>query len=251
MRVVLTLVALLVVAVAAGLYYVTQNLDSIVASAIETYGSELTGTSVRVASVEIAIMEGRGTVRGLRVGNPPGFSSGDAFSLGEITLAIDPSSVTEEPYGVTTVRILAPEVNAELDARARTNIDVIKKNVDAYTGSGGGEAAPDDGGAAGPAPKITIGELRFEDGKLAADTTAVGGKPVEVKLPGLRLTKLGGTSGQPADVIGKQVLEAYTKVVAKTVTREVAGKQANQLIDEHVGGREGEALKSVLGGALK
>jgi hypothetical protein len=247
-RILLILVAFIVVAVGAVLYYVAQNLDSIVENAIEAYGSELTGTAVRVASVEIALTEGRGTIRGLRIANPSGFSSGDAFSLGEITLAIDPSSVTDEPYGITTLRILAPAVNAEFDARARTNIDAIRKNVDAYVGGGGGGEEPTSGGG-GPAPRITIGDLRFEDGKLAADTTALGGKPVDVKLPGLRLRNLGGANGQPADVIGKQVVAAYTQVVAKTVAQAVAGEEANELIDKHIGGREGEALKGILGGA--
>ena len=53
-----------VVALAAGVYFLLTSLDVIVERAIEHYGSEITGTAVRVASVDISLSSGRGTVRG-------------------------------------------------------------------------------------------------------------------------------------------------------------------------------------------
>ena len=47
------------------LYAVVSTLDTLVARAIESYGSAMTGTAVRVGSVNIDLAEGSGTIRGL------------------------------------------------------------------------------------------------------------------------------------------------------------------------------------------
>ena len=77
-QIALGLAVVVIIGVGYGAYYLLSNLDSIVKSAIEQYGSEITGTRVRVGSVKITLTEGRGTIRGLRVGNPSGFSSNGA-----------------------------------------------------------------------------------------------------------------------------------------------------------------------------
>ena len=93
----------LVLAVAGILWFVSSRLDSMVAQLIETHGSQATGTAVRVGSVSIDVTGGRGTIRGLRVANPKGYSRGDAFELGEITLGIDLGSIQSSPIPGSTV----------------------------------------------------------------------------------------------------------------------------------------------------
>jgi hypothetical protein len=256
MRIAFGILAAAIVAVAGALFYLSSNLDSLVKDAIETYGSEIVGTRVRVASVKITLSEGTGSIRDLRIGNPSGFSSGDAFRLREITLGIDvdPATIGEEPYVIDVIRIIAPEVNAEVNATGGTNIQVIQKNVESYAGTGGGAGGTHSGDtrdASDPAPRIRIGELVFEKAKLAADTTALGGKAVDLSLPPLRLTKLGGNGGKAADAIAQQVLEAYSKVVAKAIARELVQGKVGSLIDDKIGGTEGEAVKGLLKGLLK
>ena len=62
--------AAVVVIAAVAAYLLLTSLDAIVERAIERYGSEITGTAVRVSSVDISLTSGRGTVRGLTVANP-------------------------------------------------------------------------------------------------------------------------------------------------------------------------------------
>jgi hypothetical protein len=61
-------------------------------------GTEIVGTRVRVDSVDIELAAGRGTIRGVRVANPEGYSDADAISLAEIELAIDARSLREQPF---------------------------------------------------------------------------------------------------------------------------------------------------------
>ena len=250
MRIALGLIGAIVLVVAAVLLYVAASLDSLVKQGIETYGSRIAGAPVRVGSVEISLSSGRGTLRELSISNPEGFSKGDALRLGEITLDIRVNSLTQEPLVIHEVKILAPEVNAEVSASGRTNIDVLRRNVSAYAGtsSDGGLstekslAAEDDI----PTPRLRIDELTFADGKLATDTTAVGGDVRALELPPLQLSGLGGKNGQPTDVIAKTILEAYTRSVVSAIAKSVAASRTEKLIDEKVGGELGEVAKDFL-----
>jgi hypothetical protein len=244
-------VLVLLVVVGGGVYYLISSLDSLVKSGIETYGSQITGTPVRVSSVKIELTSGRGTIRGLRIGNPEGFSSNDAFSLGEITLDLDPGSITAEPVIVEEVLIRAPVVHFEVDANGASNIEAIKKRVARYQGgsSGGTGAGGGAGGGAGASagPLLSVVRFTFDEGKVAADTSAMGGSVQQLALPPLEMTNLGGSRGAPPDQVGKAVMNRYTAVVGKVV----AQYGAERLIDEKLGGEEGEAAKKLLRGIMR
>lgn len=247
-RALIVVAVLVVVAVAGTILYLLHNLDAIVKAAIEREGSAITGTAVSVGSVEIALTEGRGTIRNLRIANPPGFETPDAFSLGEITLAIDPKSVTSQPIVVNTVTIDSPTVVFELDDKARANLQVIQEHVTAATTGGGGGGT----GGGGPEPRLAVRRFTFEKGALEANTEAVGGKTQRVEAPPLRLADLGGRRGATGAELGKQVLAAYLEQVLKTVARQQLGSQADRLIQEKLGsGQEGEAARKLLDRVLK
>ena len=250
MRIALGLIAAVAVVVVAVLLYAAASLDRLVKQGIETYGSRIVGAPVRVGSVEISLSSGRGTLRELSISNPDGFSSGEALRLGEITLDIQLSSLTQEPLVIQEVKILAPEVNAEVSASGSTNIDELRRSVSTYGGTGSdGKPATDSSSATEdgtPPPRLRIDELEFAGGRLAADTTAVGGDVRVLELAPLRLSGLGGKNGQPIDVIAKSILDSYTRSIASVVGKSMAASRAEKLIDEKVGGELGEAAKGLL-----
>ena len=59
---------------AVAVYLLLSNLDSLVERGIEKFGSEAAGTKVSVDRVAIDLRQGRGSILGLTVANPPGFS---------------------------------------------------------------------------------------------------------------------------------------------------------------------------------
>jgi len=231
-------------------FYVLSNLDSIVQRAIEKYGSEILGTRVTVGAVEIGLTEGRGTIRGLRVANPPGFSSGDALSLGEITIQIDPESVTGNPIVIPQVKILAPKVNYEVNAKAHSNVNAILDNVS----SGGGssepkEPAPGQGG--GEPLRISIGSFVFEEGDVSANLSALGHKQgVSTPLPAVRMHNVGGRNGASPDEVGQQIASEFLGAVE----RAIAGGQIGSLIKgagQGVIDEAGKAAKGLLDKVFK
>src|SRR5512146_2427424 len=93
-NVIVLAVALILLAGGGALWWLYASRDALIKRAIEHFGPELTGVSVRVASVKLEPLDGRGAIKGLEIGNPPGYKAPHAISLGEIALAVEPSSLT-------------------------------------------------------------------------------------------------------------------------------------------------------------
>ena len=71
-------VFLIVVIVGASIF-LWSSLDKIIEGAIEKYGSEVTQTPVKVSGVKIGLASGEGSISGLSIGNPKGFTDPDIF----------------------------------------------------------------------------------------------------------------------------------------------------------------------------
>src|SRR5260221_4590356 len=75
--------AVLLLAVGGTLWWLYASREALIKHAIERYGPDLTGVSVKVKSVKLEPVEGLGAIGGLEIGNPPGFSAPRALTLGE------------------------------------------------------------------------------------------------------------------------------------------------------------------------
>ena len=103
-------VAELVVIVIAVSVYLWSSLDSLVESAIEKYGSQVTQTRVEVAGVKLALTSGEGTIQGIQIGNPAGFSRKHIFTLGNVSVTVDPKTVTEDVVVIDKIIIQEPQI---------------------------------------------------------------------------------------------------------------------------------------------
>lgn len=225
-----------VVIVATAAFLLLTSLDAIVERAIERYGSEITGTPVRVASVDISLASGRGTVRGLTVANPKGFSSDSAFSLDEITLQIDVGTVTSRPIVIDEINVGAPAALFEVNRSGAVNVEVIRSNAD------GGEPAAEEEEPL----RLVIRKFSLRDGEISADTTAVGGKQAEVRLPPLTLSNIGAPQGATPGEVGKILVRVLAKQVAAAVAAQKLDAYLEKKIDEKLEGVAGKAAKELL-----
>jgi uncharacterized protein involved in outer membrane biogenesis len=210
---VLIVFAAVVVLIVAGVVYMLSNIDSLVAKSIEKHGSEVTRTSVTVSGVELSLKEGRGSITGLRVESPDGFDVRDAFTLGDITLDIDIQSLRGEPIVIDEIRVSAPVVNVEVKENGASNIDELRKNVEASVGgnAGGGDSGGKD-------KKIRIKQFVFEKGSIEVDVSAMGLEKRTVTLPEIRLDDIGGADGATANEITKIILGEVIKKVAVEIS---------------------------------
>ncbi len=234
---------MLLILLALLLWLVNVSLDSLVQTALETHGARLTGSRVVVEDVDISPQSGKGTLRGVRIVNPAGYSRADAIRFGEVSLRIDVSTLVQDPLVIEEIRIDAPHANYEVKPPGKSNIDVIRENIERALPKGttpGAETAPAPGA---PVRRLVIRKLSFENGSVAGDARALGGKQFEATLPPVRLSNVGGGQGKPGDEVGQTVLVAFTRAVARSVASQELGK----LLEKELGGA-GEAAKRLLDG---
>ncbi|MDX8407513.1 MAG: hypothetical protein R8L58_03925 [Mariprofundaceae bacterium] len=252
-KVMIGLFAVLVV-IAGGLIYVWSSLDGIVKNAIQTYGSEATKTEVSVASVRIKPESGEGSIAGLSVANPQGFSDANIFQLGEISTKIDTASITRNPVIIDELIIKAPAVFYEINKAGTSNVDALKKNL-GLSSDEQSAAGKEEGGEA---KKMIIKKLVVEGGKARVLIAALGGKEQSVALPAMRLTDVGKKTGgatalEVARILSNAMLKNVKGSVARVGVNQYLGKSADAFKKGalgKIGGAAGEAPAD-MGGALK
>jgi len=251
-KIVLGAILVLLITIGFSVYYLLSNLDSIVKSAIETYGSEATQTSVRVDNVKIVLQDGSGAIQGLTVGNPQGFGTPRAFSLGEIATQIDLKSLSEDVPVIEHITIRGPEVFFEINEKGQNNLDKLKSNLQ----SGSSKTSSSSSSKGGPEPKLIIRKLLFSDGNIHARVVPLD-KDYELKLPNIQMNDLGGKTGATPSQIASQVVKVLTDRALAEIRKQGIDQYKAQLEGEvnkrletekeKLGGKVGEKLKGVLG----
>ena len=230
----------------AGVYWVVSSLDHLVASAIETYGSEATQTQVSVSGVKISLADGKGTIKGLVVENPDGFKTDHAFRLAGISLELDTSTLASDVIVIKSIKIDSPSVIYEIVGR-RSNIDVIQRNLASYGGSSG-EASTE----TSEAPKLVIENLIITGGtvKVSAPGLDPGSHPT-AKLPNIHVRNIGKASGgATAAEVTQQILQQLTQGSGRAVS-DLGIDALEGVVGTHRGRLEeaGRQLKEGVGGA--
>lgn len=270
MKKVLIGLAVLVVIVAGGLYFVWSNLGSIIKTAVEETGSKVTQVSVTLDAVDVdKLTDGQAGIRGLTVGNPSGFNTDSALKLGEVSVKVDPATVTSDVIVVKEVVIAAPQVTYEFGSGG-SNIGTIQKNVEKAAGgasSGGGSGGGSSGSGDSGGPKLVIENLYVRDGRVNVSADFLKGQSQGAKLPSLHLKDIGKSGGSntgatPAEV-AKKVIAAISAAATQAVGnmnvgaikdalgKELGGAAAGIQKSLEKGGDAGKVLKEGAGEAEK
>lgn len=211
-------VGVVVVAIAVGLYYLSQNAGKMVEAAIEEHGSRATQVAVALDGVDISLSDLKAGLRGLTVANPDGFKTERAISLGEISVKIAENWSTDVIV-IDEIMVNAPEITYEIGSGG-SNIAAIQENVENFmkvmsgpdnggddsASSGGGES---DGGKEGP--KVVINDFYIKNGKVNVSASLLQGKSLTTPLPDIHLEDIGKDDGgaTPAEVV-EQLISAIT-----------------------------------------
>lgn len=195
-----------IVAIAGGIYYLSQNAGKIVESVIEEQGTRATQVAVALDAVDINYTDLKAGLRGLTVANPAGFKTDRAISLGEISVKIA-KDWSADVIVIEEVMINAPEITYEIGSGG-SNIAAIQKNVDNFMKvMSGPEKA--EGGKEGP--KVIINDLYIKNGKVNVSASLLQGKSLTTPLPDIHLEDIGKDDGgaSPAEVVN-QLIAAIT-----------------------------------------
>jgi uncharacterized protein involved in outer membrane biogenesis len=156
-------------------------------------------------------------MKGLLVGNPQGFSSPSAISVGSTSLAIKPGSLLKDKVIVQSIEVQAPEITFETGLNVKeNNLNKILANLDDSLG-GGGEKEPakpkaPKEPAANAGKKLQVDDFHIVGGKLRVTVNVMGNRSATLNLPEIRLKDLGqGPEGITAAELAKLALDAIEK----------------------------------------
>lgn len=195
------LLILAVLVLVLGAVVVSMLISRGIRAGVESFGPKVTGTPVTLHGVSLAPWSGGASMTGFTVGNPEGFKSEHAFYLEHGSVKIQLASLTKDVIVIDKIHVTGAEITYEL-GMGKSNIGVIRKNVDAFVDSvGGGSSAPE-----GAKRKVIIKEFVFEKGKVRPTATVLQGASVGVPIPTITLTGIGEKSG------GETVAEAIDQI---------------------------------------
>jgi hypothetical protein len=206
-----TLIAALV-AVTGVAWWLHSNLDAMVMRGISRYGSEMTQARVSVQSVQIRSTDGSGVIRGLTVGNPAGFRTPHALSVGVIEVVVDVRTLADPVVVVKRIVIDSPDVIYER-GDASTNFDAIQKNIARSRGaSSSSSASSGSKDAESPGRKLIVDELIIRHARAQAGASVLGGQTVSATLPDIALHNVGRAQG---GITPAQLGEVVTRALSQ------------------------------------
>ncbi len=246
-KMLLMLVAVLTVGVVGASYY----FDTLIKRGVETVG-HLAQVEMRVAGISLRGIDGA-LVKGFSIGNPKGFSPGNAVSLDKISVTVDPGSLLAETIVIKEIAIDAPEITYEANMNG-TNLGALG---DAFASLGGNkESATQDDDTAKGGKKVIIEHLYVRGGKMNIAAGLAGQSMSQVvAFPDLHLTDIGKDSGgatlaQSINVVMGVVVQTAALVNADALKNAVNGltKDAQGTLKGLTGQAE-SAVESLQGGA--
>jgi len=242
LRVLLVVVVLVIlVVVTLGLF-----LDRAIKSGVETAGPKFARVAVRLDSVSVSLLSGSGKIKGLVVGNPEGYTTPHAISVGSASVALQPGSLLSDKIVIRSIRIESPEIVFEGGLRGN-NLSQIRDNLNAALGGAGERSTPQTPSESEkPARKLQVDELLITGGKVKVSLKGTGGFAAPVPLPDIHFTNLGqGPEGITPGELARKVLAAVTEGAIKAAAGAVtdigkgaveaatgAGKEATEQVEK-------------------
>jgi len=208
-------VVIIVVVVVLGV----SNLGPMIKNAVNTFGPEITKTEVKLGDVGISIFSAEAKLKDFFLGNPEGFKSPQALSVGSIHVNVDEKSITKDTIIIDRIEVVAPEITYE-KVRGTDNFKAIQNNVNKVVNANKTAKTSGAEGKEGEGKKIIIRNFIVKDGKVNLTMSALGGKTIAANLPDIHLKDVGQKQGgaSPADAFKEIFDTLYAKITSPAVT---------------------------------
>ena len=191
---------------------------------------------MHVGSVELDLRQGMGRLRDLRIENPEGFSSGDLFDLGSITLTLDVKSALAVASGrsrhliIKEVSVESPRAEVIVRKDGFTNLNALEAGISSAPAPAASESDKS-------APlRLTLNRVSMARVEISADTQAMDGKRHQLELSDFQMREVGGAEGRSPGEVGARIARAF----ATRLAQRVASRAAVHQLDRRRG-REGTA----------
>jgi hypothetical protein len=212
-------------------------LGSIVKTGVNRFAPRLTQTKVVLAGAHVSPLTGGGTLSGLVVGNPDGWSDNPALSFGRIHVDLAPFSVFGDHIVVKDIEVDQAEFNYETKVISSNIGDLLKRIEGNAEGNGAGGAPVSKGGQP---IKFEVMHFRLHGGRVRL---GVGPTALVLPMPPIDLDNLGTAEGGiTANQLAFAIMRSVTTGVVGATTQAV-GKAGATL-----GAAAGDGAKKALDG---
>ena len=211
-----TLGFMMLVALAAGLYFVMFRLDSVIESRVEKAATAAFGTKVKVTGVKTDLRDGTLTVDQISVANPPGYESPFAARLNSVQATVD-----YDDLEIRQLVIRNPEFYVE-EHNGKTNFGQMLQALN----SGSQSAASNDTGKAEPV--IAIRHLRIDETQ-AAFSSQTFDRYTDMQVDAIEMNNLRGTPTELARQIAGKVVSELSEETASELFKAKAQKKVDEI----------------------
>src|SRR5439155_5927190 len=125
----LMVLIVLIILAAVGVHFF---LDGIIKKEVETIGPKVTKVSVKLDGVTLSLLSGSGKIKGLVIGNPPGFKSPSAMNVGIASMTLVPKTVLANKVVIKSINVQGPEITMETDL---TSVNLLKLKANLKEGA--------------------------------------------------------------------------------------------------------------------
>jgi len=266
-KVLLVLIVLAIIGAGAIYFVGSSALNKGVKAGVETFGPKVTQTPVTLESVNLSILSGSGTLKGLYVGNPEGFKSENIFALGQIDVEVDTKSLLSDKIVINKIHIKQPAISYEKTLTG-SNVKALLKNIEEFTGPASEDeepaaAAEEEKDQTGAKKQVVIKQLVIEDGTIYVGALGAG---ITAPLPRIEMNDIGEEGNQKSvveviNLVLTEVLKSIGPAIANT--GKLAQESGKAVLDaakesgsglQDVGGaatdtlkKAGEGIKSLFG----
>ncbi len=183
---------------------------SLIRSRVNADGPRLTQSAVNLEAAQFSPLNGGGTLLGLSVGNPKGWSMPEAFKLKSIHLDVAPSTLFSDHIVINEIVIDDPELTYE-NRILSSNLGDLIKNIGQATKRPAGDQN-------GRHVTFVIKKLRLEKGHV---TLGVGPTAVTLDLPPAEFDNLGSGQGVTTAELGLLIMRTIVSDVVKGTAGEL------------------------------
>jgi hypothetical protein len=238
--------ALVVLVLAIGLYVTLQFfLGGIVKKGVNRFGPRITQTKVELQGANISPLSGIGTLSGLSVANPAGWSPTDAFRLGKIHINLEPFSLMKDHIVINELIIEEPQFFYETKIVA-SNVGDLLKNIEKSMGGADTDPKTKDGKTV----KLVVKKLILKDGRV---TIGAGGQALTMPLPPVDMTDVGVKEGgiTPSQLAVAVMRHVTPGIIAASMQALAKSGGTSGAAAVEGAKQVGEAIKGLFGGEKK
>lgn len=259
-KILFVFVILVVAIVLIAAIVVGTNLDKIVKAAVVEIAPTITQTPVTLDSVSISLLTGSASLNDFVIGNPPGYQTPFAISVGKAAISLSPGSLLSDKIVIHSIEVRAPEITFEGNPFGANNLSKILDNVNGAP-STNGPATPSEAAAGKPAKKLEVDDFLISGAKVHASITGlnsltslagVSTNGFTITILDIHLTDLGKsddgiTAAALTKTILSQISSAAIKGVADYAKTNLSGA-ASGLLNGVKSSGSVDKIKSGLGG---